>query len=218
MRLRFGDCVFDGDTRELSRGGALVHLAPKVFGLLQILLDERPAAVSKEKLTERLWPGIFVGDGNLARLAAEMREAIGDDAHAPRFVRTVARFGYAFHGEVVEEGPPPRSAAQGAAQCTLVWGEREIPLAEGGNVIGRDAAADVALDDASVSRQHARIVIAGSSARVEDLGSKNGTFVRERKLDTSSPLRDGDSIRLGMIVVVFRRLAAGAPTVTASTG
>jgi len=218
MRLRFGDCVFDSHTRELYRGSALVHVAPKVFGLLEILLEERPAAVSKEKLTERLWPGVFVADGNLARLTAELREAVGDDAHGPRFVRTVARFGYAFHGEVVEEGPPPRSAGQGAAQCTLVWGEREIPLADGENVIGRDAAADVALDDASVSRQHARIVIAGSSARLEDLGSKNGTFVRERRLDTSAPLRDGDSIRLGAVVVVFRRLVSGTPTVTATSG
>jgi DNA-binding winged helix-turn-helix (wHTH) protein len=213
MRLQFGDCVFDGQTRELHRGGTLVHVTPKVFALLEILLGERPSAVPKEKLIAALWPGVFVGDGNLARLAAELRDAIGDDAHSPRFVRTVARYGYAFHGEAVEDAPAGLASASPHA---LVWGDREFGLSQGENVLGRDPAAKVSIDNPSVSRHHARVVIDGLAARLEDLGSKNGTYLDERKVEAPAALRDGSSIRLGTVVLVFRRLASGKATETAT--
>jgi DNA-binding winged helix-turn-helix (wHTH) protein len=217
MRLRFGDCVFDRKTRELHRGGTLVHLPPKVFSLLETLLAERPSALSKEKLAESLWPGTFVADGNIARLVAELREAIGDDALTPRFVRTVARYGYAFHGDAIEEHRHPSDRPAGAVSYTLIWGDREIALGEGPNVLGRDPGADVAVDDVSVSRHHARIVIDGFSARIEDLGSKNGTFLGDRRLEAAAPLRDGDSIRLGAVAMVFRRVESGTSTRTVSS-
>jgi DNA-binding winged helix-turn-helix (wHTH) protein len=216
MRLSFGDCVFDGHTRELVRAGVAVHVPPKTFQLLEILLEQRPGAVSKTSLMEALWPGVFVAEGNLARLVAELREMIGDDAQAPRFVRTVPRFGYAFHGEAVEQGPE-RKSRRAPTLFRISWGQRDIALAEGENVLGRDASADVSVDDASVSRHHARILIDGASARLEDLGSKNGTFVGNRRLNVSVPLRDGDRIRLGLVVLVFRRLESGVSTATASS-
>src|SRR5262245_6838080 len=143
MTISFGDCVFDGRTRELSRRGAPVHIPPKVFRLLELLLAQRPAAVSKESLMEALWPGVFVAEGNLARLVAELRDTIGDDANAPRFVRTVPRFGYAFHGEVVEGGGKESGRAVPPSLFALIWGEREIALAEGEHVLGRDPDADI---------------------------------------------------------------------------
>ena len=217
MRLRFGDCEFDGKTREVYRKGTRIHVPPKVFALLETLLAQRPGALSKERLMESLWPGTFVADGNLARLVAELREVIGDDAHAPRFVRTVARYGYAFHGDAVEEAGLAVEGPATAASYTLVWGDREIALAEGSNVLGRDPADDVAVDDVSVSRHHARIVIDGFSARLEDLGSKNGTFLGDRRLEAAAPLRDGDAIRLGTVSLVFRRVKSGTPTRTVSS-
>ena len=54
-------------------------------------------------------------------------------------------------------------------------------------------------------------------ATIEDLGSKNGTFVEERPVDAPRTLRDGDRLRLGRQLLVFRRGAA-APTVTESPG
>ena len=208
MRLRFGDCVFDGQTRELRRNGRLVHVQPKVFALLEILLARRPTAVSKDELTAALWPGTFVADGNLARVAANLREAVGDDGQTPRFVRTVARFGYAFHGDAVAEG----DLSPGEATYILLRDEQEITLKEGVNILGRDAAADVPVDDASVSRHHARVVVEGFSVHVEDLGSKNGTFVGDRRLEARTPLRDGDVIRLGKVSLVFQRLMTGKST------
>ncbi len=84
MRGSFGNCVLDSDTRQLLTGGKVVRLQPKAFQVLELLLQNRPKAVSKSEIHERLWPGSFVSDGALTSLIAEIRDAIGDDAHEPR--------------------------------------------------------------------------------------------------------------------------------------
>jgi hypothetical protein len=80
VRVRFGRCLFDGDSRELRRDGVLQALSPKAFQFLELLLSERPRALTKQEIHERLWPDSFVADSSLARLAAEVRSALGDDA------------------------------------------------------------------------------------------------------------------------------------------
>ena len=215
MRLRFGDCVLDSGTREVFRGQTLVRLSPKAFQLLELLATNRPNAISKDKIHETLWPGSFVVDGNLANLISELREAVGDDARQPRVIRTVQRYGYAFLAEAEPDSGRERIES-GDAMYRLLWGEREIALSPGENPIGRDRDSIVWIDDFDVSRNHARIVIDGSAARIEDLGSKNGTHVRESRVAGSVPLRDGDDLRLGSVAMVFRRLEAGASTATAS--
>ena len=98
MRLQFGDCTFDSSTRTLERAGEHVRISGKAFQLLELLLAARPKAIAKEELFAKLWPDTFVSDANLASLIKEIRAAIGDDARAPRYIRTVHRFGYAFSG------------------------------------------------------------------------------------------------------------------------
>src|SRR5262245_20905573 len=173
MRLRFGDCVFDKGSRELLRGGARQELSPKAFQLLELLLEAHPRVLTKQELQDLLWPDAFVSESSLPRLAAEVRAAIGDDAREGRLVRTVHRYGYAFSGSVASERP----AAAAASVCRLLLGERVIPLREGENVLGRSSEAEVCLDLARVSRQHARIVVSGRQAVLADLDSKNGTFL-----------------------------------------
>src|SRR5262245_61158566 len=95
MRLAFGDFVFDSDTRELLRGGDRVTLSPKAFQLLETLIENRPRALSKSVLHDRLWPKTFVVEANLSNLVGEIRHALGEDSRTARFVRTVHRFGYA---------------------------------------------------------------------------------------------------------------------------
>lgn len=102
MRFRFGDCVLDEESRQLLRGGTHVHVTPKAFQLLAILLRERPRAVSKTELHERLWPTTFVSDSNLPSLMREVRSAIDDAARGGRHLRTAYRFGYAFCGTAEE--------------------------------------------------------------------------------------------------------------------
>jgi Tol biopolymer transport system component/DNA-binding winged helix-turn-helix (wHTH) protein len=99
VRIQFGPFTLDFETRQLSNAGRAIHLEPKAFDLLSALVLERPKALSKADLQERLWPGTFVSEANLSNLVAEVRAALGDPARAPRFVRTVHGFGYAFSGE-----------------------------------------------------------------------------------------------------------------------
>ncbi len=189
MKSRFGDCVLDTETRELSRKGKTVHISPKAFQLLELLLAERPRAVSKEEILERLWVGTVVTDGTLTTTVAEVRSAIGDDAHEPQFVRTLHRFGYAFSGSVEEQGGTARVKTVPRVAWRLYWETREIALAEGDNVVGRDPDAAILVDHGSVSRHHARIRVSGGTAVLEDLDSKNGTFWRGERIRTRSTWR-----------------------------
>ena len=106
LRVRFGDCVFDGSARELRRAGQPVHLPPKSFQLLELLLSRRPLPVTKAEIRDALWPATAVGASSLARVVVDLRSAIGDDARRPRLLRTVHGFGYSFSGETVLEQPP----------------------------------------------------------------------------------------------------------------
>jgi hypothetical protein len=143
-------------------------------------------------------------------LAAEVRSALGDDAKAPRLLRTIHRFGYAFSGDVIADG-----AARGAlAQCRLVWAERQIPLRDGENLLGRASDARVVIDLARVSRHHARIVVEGAKAVLEDLGSKNGTSLRGQPVKGAAELADGDEICIGPAVLVFRTSVGNSTTET----
>ncbi|NOT27648.1 MAG: hypothetical protein HOP16_16295 [Acidobacteria bacterium] len=99
MRIRFGPFTLDFERRQLTNAGEDIHLEPKAFELLSALVLERPKALSKAELQERLWPGTFVAEANLSNLVAEIRAALGDPARAPTFVRTVHGFGYAFCGD-----------------------------------------------------------------------------------------------------------------------
>ena len=206
MSLRFEDCVLDFDARELFRDGRVVPLPPKVFQLLEALVRARPKALSKSELHETLWPDTFVSDANLANLVADLRESLGDDARNPRIIRTVQRFGYAFQAEA---SPAPAASTTPSA-FRLVWGDREIALTEGENVLGRDRDAVAWIDVYSVSRHHAKIVVSGDEASLEDLGSKNGTFLHGESVRKAVRVGDGDEIRIGTAVLTLRRFDAGS--------
>ena len=162
MTIEFGQCRLDTEARELFVRGAARHLTPKAFGFLEILVRNRPTALSKAAIHDRLWPGTFVADGTLTSLVAEVRSAI--DAKNPRFIRTVHGFGYAFAGEASEKGESERTSESPVFR--LNWSDREITLQEGVNVLGRDHDAVAWIDVYSVSRRHARIVVSGASATI----------------------------------------------------
>ena len=94
MRIVFGPFILDRDTRQVTRGSREIHLTAKAFDLLAVLALDRPKVLSKEVLQERLWPATFVAEANLSNLVAEVREALGDAARAPVYIRTVHGFGY----------------------------------------------------------------------------------------------------------------------------
>jgi DNA-binding winged helix-turn-helix (wHTH) protein len=213
MRVAFSGCTFDSETRELFRGGRCVHLSPKAFRLLELLLEERPRALSKAELQEKIWPKTFVSEANLASLAGEARRAIGETARDSKFLRTVYGFGYAFSGETREERPAAGDARQG--RFSLVRDEQEVALPPGDTVLGRDRLAAGRIDDGTVSRRHARITVAARTAAIADLGSKNGTFVNGRRVGAKPvQLSDGDQIQLGSVFLAFRAASPEKSTET----
>jgi DNA-binding winged helix-turn-helix (wHTH) protein len=214
MRVCFGECVLDTETRELARGGRAVHLSPKAFQLLETLLASRPRALSRSEIHDRLWPSTFVTSSSLSRLVADVRAAIGDDADEPCFIRTVHGFGYAFSGSLTGADPARAARPPEGRILRLLWGKREIELAEGVSLLGRVAGCALWLDAPGVSRRHARIVVAQASATLEDLGSKNGTFVGGRRIREATPLEDGDEIAIGAALMTFRVFEAGRSTET----
>jgi hypothetical protein len=139
---------------------------------------------------------------------SEVRRGLGGSSRAPGFVRTVQRFGYAFDGDAEELGEAVAPGTGPAYAHALRWGAREIALIEGENVIGRDAGSRLRIVSPSVSRRHARILVAGGRAILEDLGSKNGTFLGGKPVAGATALEDGDEIVVGREVLGY--WAAGA--------
>jgi DNA-binding winged helix-turn-helix (wHTH) protein len=210
-RIRFGDFALDTDTRELLRSGRPLHLSPKAYQLLTILVADRPKALSKTDLQGRLWPETYVVEANLANLVGEIRQALGDDPRRPRYVRTVHAFGYAFQGSAAEGAPKPAPEMI----YRIIWKGGRATLGEGEHILGRDADAAIVLDSPSVSRRHARIVVGANQATLEDLGSKNGTLLNDRRVGKAQPLADGDKLRVGSVSLTFRILPSAASTQTA---
>ncbi len=212
MRFSFAEFVLDGSRHELLRGQDPVHLSPKAFSLLEALLTAAPEAVQKDELYRALWGETFVDETNIANLVSELRAALGDDSRNPRFIRTLHRYGYRFEGDAaVDQTPQRKSSAPG--RSWLVWVSRDFPLVEGENILGRDPAAEVWIDSASISRRHARLTLA-DCATLEDLESKNGTFVGDERIVAPVEIHDGDTIGLGSIRLTFRTLKDPRTTLT----
>lgn len=215
-RFHFGGLTLDADARQLLRETREVHLSPKAFDLLKLLVENRPRALSKAELHEHLWPATFVSDANLATLVKEIRIALGDDAGHPEFVRTAHRFGYAFSGTATEIRDA--DSAHGATSlCWLVKDGRRISLQAGENILGREPEQGIRVDSPTVSRRHARISVGSADATLEDLGSKNGTFLCGEQVSAIVRLTDGDEIRVGSVVLTFRMQSSGGLTMTATS-
>jgi DNA-binding winged helix-turn-helix (wHTH) protein len=207
--VRFGSFTLDAARRQLTRDGDVVHLTPKAFDLLALLVGEAPRVVPKTELYERLWPQTYISEATLVGLVKELRRALDDhDAGAP-VIRTAHRVGYAFSATC--EGPP---AASSSPLHWILIGVRRVVLHQGDNLIGRDLSSDVWIDSVSVSRRHARIAIGEAGVLIEDCGSKNGTKIGAASVTGQRPLRDGDRLRFGSVQAVYRCSSAGMTTET----
>ncbi len=214
VSAEFGDCLLDGESRQLRRKGKAVHLTPKAFALLALLLERRPALVRKQEIMQHLWPDTFVVEANVPNLIAEIREAVRDPVERSRFIRTAHREGYAFCGAA--QVTLPRAESEASSSFSLVVEGRELPLARGSNVVGRGQTCQIRVDSQTVSRRHADIRVAEGAAWIQDLGSKNGTVVRGARVSGQVPLSDGEEIRVGEVHLCLRVTARNAKTKTFS--
>jgi DNA-binding winged helix-turn-helix (wHTH) protein len=202
MRYDFGRCHLDTASRAIALDGASMRLSPKAFELLRLLIEDRPRVIPKAELMQRLWPDAFVEEANLPVLVAEVRAAIGD-AGAGHIIKTHHRVGYGFTADV-RETPSHRGRPQSGPQMALLLPDgRRVALGTGITIVGRDPDADVRINDASVSRRHARIVVDGDNVALEDLESKNGTRVGGIPVSQPVRLAKGDVVVFGGIETRF---------------
>ena len=208
--------MLDTDRRLLTHADVAVHLPPKTFRLLELLIAARPKVISNQELCQALWPDTFVARTNLPSLVAELRKAIGDPAKQPQLIRTVHAFGYAFIGDAIVLAAAGEPDAPDALTFRLILDGREVTLGPGENLLGRTADAAVWLEDVNVSRRHARIMITGREATLEDLDSKNGTFLEGRRIESATTLANGNVIWVGPFSLTFRAYPANQSTLTAA--
>ncbi|HEU4886605.1 MAG TPA: FHA domain-containing protein [Thermoanaerobaculia bacterium] len=214
-RFRFDQFCFDSDQKALLRGGEPVRLTPRAFRLLELLILRRPKAISKRDLLDHVWSGNIVEEANLKTLVLEIRTALEERGGRPEVVRTVYGYGYAFVGQVEEEAAD--SGAESQAVVSVRWSTYTVLLPLGAHVIGRRPDCAVAIDDPSVSRVHARLEITRDMLRIEDLHSKNGTFVEGKRIKAPTELLNRCEIVIGEVNVKLARLDSGdASTQTAA--
>jgi len=206
VRYTFGGVCIDADARSCSSREGPVHLTRKAFDLLLLLLECRPNAVSKEQIYARLWPDTFVTESTLQTVIHEIRQAFDDRESRPSWIRTIHGIGYSFAGNAAVSDAPPSTEHLSRPAAWLLGESTRVVLHPGENIVGRrvDEVDDVIeIDAPTVSRRHARITI-GERVTVEDLGSKNGTWLEGERLTAPRVLADGDAVRLGSATFRFR--------------
>ncbi|WP_029352982.1 winged helix-turn-helix domain-containing tetratricopeptide repeat protein [Bosea sp. 117] len=109
MKYQFADCVLDLDRRELTRGSQTVAVGPQVFDLLAHLVENHERVVSKDGLLDAVWNGRVISESTLTSHINAVRKAIGDTGAEQRLVRTVARKGFRFVGDIRQVGMPEAS-------------------------------------------------------------------------------------------------------------
>jgi len=100
-KFQFGDFHLDVRDHTLKRLGRTIPLRPKSFETLAYLVEHHGRLVTKDELLTTLWAGVVVTEGTLTHCIEEIRDAVGDDPHHPRFLQTIPRVGYRFIGEML---------------------------------------------------------------------------------------------------------------------
>jgi DNA-binding winged helix-turn-helix (wHTH) protein len=207
--FRFGEFHLDIAAYALSRAGKRIRLEKMPMELLILLVGNAGTLVDRSTIQAALWGSdVFVEhDSAINTAVRKIRQALDDDADKARFVETVVGKGYRFIAPI--EG---RTARRPLPTCCVTRGKQEFMLGRGENLLGRDADARVYIDHPSVSRRHAQISIGPNRATLEDLESRNGTFLSGRRIDSPAEIHHGAIIGLGPIILTFRVLSGPAST------
>lgn len=226
--FRFGEFELDGAAYTLSRTGHRIKIEKIPMEVLILLVQRAGILVNRTEIRADLWNSdVFVDqDAAINTAIRKIRRALGDDAEHPRFVETVVGKGYRFvapvaaqsadvdlKGSDVDAGAVSSDRRHGRLpNYLLTRGKREFFLDKGENLLGRDQEARVHVDHPSVSRRHARVSIDSTSAVLEDLNSRNGTFLDGRRIEAPAEIHHGAIIGLGPITLTLVVLPAGAST------
>lgn len=212
--FRIGEWLVRPELCEISRGGERTHLEPKVMDVLVHLAAHAGEVVSKQELTDAVWRVGYISDSRLTRVIADLRQALGDEASDPRYVETIPTRGYRLVSAVRDAAEAESDDSDTESTFKLEVAGRGYSIASGENIIGRGADVDIRIESEWVSRVHARIVVDDERAFIEDLGSKNGTYLHGVRLTGRAELHDGDEIGVGRGVISIRFVRAVGSTRT----
>jgi len=215
--FQLGDWLVEPTLDRISRDDEVVQLRPRAMDVLACLAVAAGKLATKRDLIDAVWRTEFVSEHALTQVIAELRAALGDDARKPVYIENIPRRGYRLVAEVIPVAASMPVARHASVPFKLQGHDRDYPLSQGINIIGRTDDADIAIDRTEVSRCQARIVVSGTSATIEDLGSKNGTYLNGERLQGPAPLTNGDEIWIGRSVARLRFLVEGEPTMTEQT-
>lgn len=210
--FRLGDWFVEPALNRISRDGSSYQLALKVMDVLVFLAEHAGTTMPKHHIIDAVWRTEFITENTLTQAIADLRRVLGDNARDPQFIETITKRGYRLIAEVeIFDDAAPITQTTGLP-CALVVDRQESTLVAGENLIGRATDVVVCLESEEVSRHHAVIRVSLDSATLEDLGSKNGTFLWGSRVGNPTPLKDGDEITIGPVVLTFRVLSSLATT------
>ncbi len=112
--FHFAEFTLDVPERRLLRGAEVVRVSPKAYDVLVALVQQRGHLVTKDELLKSIWPESFVEEGGLTVHMSALRKALGEDAHRPIYIETVARSGYRFIAAVRFDSEDENSFASSA--------------------------------------------------------------------------------------------------------
>jgi DNA-binding winged helix-turn-helix (wHTH) protein len=211
VEYRFGTIRLDPDARGIAKDGRAVHLTRKAFDLLFLLLEAKPNAVTKDQIYARIWPDAFVTESSLQTLVREIRQALDEPHSRQSWIRTIHGIGYSFAGEAVVSDTRAQAMGPDSPVAWLMGESLRVPLHAGENILGRGLEDGIEINLPTVSRRHARITLADAIV-LEDLGSKNGTWLENERLTAPRELSDGAAVRLGSAEFTFRLCRSAGST------
>jgi DNA-binding winged helix-turn-helix (wHTH) protein len=212
--LTIGEWRVQPDLGRATRDDRLVHLEPRVMDVLVCLAERAGEVVSREEIIDVVWATEFIAANTLTHAIAEIRHALCDDARTPSYIQTIPKRGYRLIARVEFDDPRPRASNARRYGLALMVDDRSTPLVNGEYLIGRTDEADIRVDTPEVSRRHAVLVVRRGTVSVEDLGSKNGTFLDGRPVTGREVVRPGAIIRLGRHTARIRVVGAETDTET----
>ena len=219
LQFLFGDYVLDQGRRELTLRGQVVAVGPQVFDLLLHLVRNRDRVVSKDDLLQAVWSGRIVSESTITSHINAVRKAIGDTGEEQRLVRTVARKGYRFVGEIKAgdsgqarqpevpgiDGPVPAEPKETPPSVLVLPDKPSITVLPFQNLAGdpeQDYFADGVVEDiiAALSRIRWLFVIArnssftykGRAVDIKDVGQELGV----RYVLEGSVRKSGNKVRI----------------------
>ena len=162
MRFQFADFVLDSDKRELTQGSRAIDVGPQVFDLLVYLVENRDRVISKDGLLDAIWGGRVVSESTLTSHINAVRKALGDNGEEQRLIRTIARKGFRFVGDVAEPIAPQVAALPLPDKPSIAV----LPFRNLSGDPEQDYFADGVVEDiiAALSRLHWLFVIARNSS------------------------------------------------------